>query len=835
MRSKFTKKYENHYGVDLKSSDLNRPEQFASYLLNSQHTAAGSPQKRKGFQAHAATSGGYGMWTYERRNPITGADEKEVLKIDQTLYKMASATLSIAYSGSATTCQVSVYLDPTLLTYQIMIVEGATTVLSTDLGIGFDEASPVTIATIATAINAIANFTATTAGTTTTPAAFLSIIRNYDIVQDGTLTLTAKSFSSVNTPIANPLSTYYSKRNNDDFENVSAVQIQNCMYFGSGWDYTMKYDGQNFYRAGIPEPISLTVALAGGGSVTGNNYLHVIRYIQYDNSGNIIEGNLFFSTSGVLNAAGQNFTLTIPNILAASGFNTNCALVNGNQVGITTITVTNSPHTMKVGDIAYFLDGVSGLYVERAVTAVTATTITIAGANVNVLNGAVISNNLRIGVYRNETAGSSPLAWQLVAEIPNNSFSATQTYTDSKTDAQLGEDLIEPATDRSPPPKGKYLANWNSIMVIGGKVDEPINLYYSDVENCEYFPADSNQLIIESGAQDTISGIAPNNEVFVVGGQRSFTVISGDVLTGQLRIETKSRDIGVSSHASMQELDGWLMWLSDKGPRYSTGGQIPLPLGPSPANDATSRIDPEFDNSGRISTEVYKLKRAVGFIDRVNQLYQVYVPAETSHSGTLAPNDNSKVYIYEKNRDAWLVWNNLNYAGGVCIFGTESYFSERRYSDFTSSVQSILYRRHNLEDAWDYADNNTFVDWDYSMGWEAFGEPNVLKTFLAVKTFFLEEIPNNTFTLTIKQEVNYESGAARATFDIIGSEGGYGITPYGTTPYGDPGNPPGTHSLARDRIKSMRLRFQNQNIHENVALTGWEIEAVRPYRAGFKP
>lgn len=830
-----TPSFTNHFGVDLKSSDLNRPEVYASYLLNAEYRASGSPNKRKGFQARGAHKGGYGQWTYEKKNPVTGADEKEVIKVDQNLFKMAGATLGISYAGAQLSVIVSIFLDVSTLTYRCTISDSTTTLLNHNLGIGFDEASPVTVTDLATLINALPSFTATVTGTGTTPAAFLKIVRAWDVVSSGAATLTARYFTQVNSTVSNPLATYYGHRNDLDFENVSAVQVQNAMYFGSGYDETMKYDGQTFYRAGLPTPLTTFASVLAAGAVTGNNYLHKMQYIQYDAAGNIVEGNLQ-TVSAALNPAAQGMSLTLPNVLAGSGFNTNCALVNGAQVAVNTITVTNSPHTMKVGDTAYFFDSISAAYVTRLVTAVTATTVVVAGAAVTVANGAVISNNLRIAVWRNKTSATTPGVWYEVIELPNNSLAATQTYVDNKADGVLGAQLIIPATDRSAPPKGKYISQWNGIMLIAGKLDDVNGLYISDVDSCEYFPSDTNPLPIESGAQDVITGIAPNNEVFTVHGNGSFTVISGDITTFQIRVETKTRDTGCVSHASIQELDGILVWLSAQGPRCSSGGQVPIPLGPASDQDTASRIDPEFDPSGLPDEEQFKLKRVIGFSDHTTKTYFLYCPAETFSGGLRYPNANSRIYAYDKSREAWLIWDSLNFAGGISRYGEELYFSERRYSVFETAVQSILYSRHNLDDAYDYADNNAAIDWDYSTAWYAFGNPSVRKKFEKLKIFAIEEMASNEFTITVKQEANFVKDVTRAEFDMsVAGGGGYGVSPYHSSSYGDPAEGTDEHPLCRDRIKSTRFRFQNSTIHENPIITGWQIQSVLPYKPKFTP
>jgi len=833
-----TKRFYNHKGLDLKSSDLIRPAEYASGMLNAEYSDGGAIKKRVGYQAHAPSTGFSGMWTYQKVDVDTGLQAPEVLCVDDNLNLLTDTVFTITYSGADPTCELSIFLDSTTQRYKAQILEGSTTVLDFDLGVGFDETTPVTLADLKTAIDAITNFSASITGVTTSPAAFLETLRLFDLTT-GPYSGVVGTWSQIYSPTSSPFSAHFATRNDDDFENVSTIQINNVIYFSNGIDEVYKYDGQTFYRAGMPTPASFTATLVGAGSITGSNYIHKVQYFQIDAVGNFIEGNLTQTTAQ--NAAAQNFSIGVPNIVAASGFNTNCAIVNGLQSGVNTITVDNGSggaHTLQVGDTAYFFDGVSSAYVTRTVTARTSTSITVSGAAVNVADNIVISNNLRILIWRSKTSATTPTAFYLVDEIPNNSFAATQTYVDSKVDASLGEILFEPATDRSPPPKGKYVSQWNGQMCIAGNYDSPTSFYFSDVDGPEYFPADTNQLFIEPGNGDIITGIAPNNEVFTIHGNTSFTVISGDLSTGQIRVETRARDVGCAAHATIQDIDGVLCWLSPQGPRMSSGGSIPSPMGPaidpSESNQA-SRIDPDFNNEGRTADESFVLKRAVGFNFSTADKYFLFVPAESVEGSDRYTNSNSRVFVYDRVRDAWLKWSNLDFSAGVTTFGEELYFIERRYSEFASAVTNIMYRRHNLFDAFDYADNINAVEFDYSPQWEFLGEPSVLKDCIAIRLFSIEAVPNNQFTVTIEQEINFQTDSNVAIFDLEVSGGGYGFSAYGVDPYSDPNQDAFLHPMSRSRTRAVRPRFKNDTIHEAVLITGWELEFSTPYRPEFKP
>jgi hypothetical protein len=79
------KQFVNHFGLDLRSSDITRPEQFASFIRNAQYKKDGSIEKRKGFRAAADSCGGSGTFTYNRIDPVTGLPGDILLSADTEL------------------------------------------------------------------------------------------------------------------------------------------------------------------------------------------------------------------------------------------------------------------------------------------------------------------------------------------------------------------------------------------------------------------------------------------------------------------------------------------------------------------------------------------------------------------------------------------------------------------------------------------------------------------------------------------------------------------------------------------------------------------------------
>lgn len=830
------KRYQNHFGIDLKSSALTRPLEFASDMQNAQYRANGDIESRKGYRAAASSNGGYGLFVYKNKDATTGTITEELLCASTKLSKATTTTFGVEYTGSETNVIFDLFYSEDDSEYKCQIIVGTSLDLDFSLGMGFDEASTVTLASLKTAIEALSDFTVTITGVTTAPAAFLTVTRGFDLVNDDLL-ISALTWTDVNKTITSPFAGSETNKNSDEFENITSVQLQNCLYLSNGYDYVQKYDGQTLYRAGVPTPASLTVSLVGSGAITGSNYIHRIQYIQKDASGNLIEGNVFTSTSGATNAAADSFTVTMANVLAGTGFNTNCAVVNGGQATVTTITV-DSGHTIAVGDTAYFYDAVSASYVEREVTAIAATTITIAGAAVTVADNAVISNNLRIAVYRSKTSGTTPTVFYLIAELPNNSFTATQAYVDNVVDASLGAQLIEPLTDRSAPPKGRYISKFRTQMTVMGNLENPNTFYWSDIESPEYFPnTGQNEEFIYSASGGKITGGTENNETFLVFLGKDYAVVSGDIANNNIRIDNASSDIGTLAHASINEIEGDAFFLSSAGPRRVLGGSKPRPIGPT-LNDQeqrSSRIDPILIQENATSDEVLVTKRAIGFHDQDGKKYLLYIPCETADgSGDLYANSNSVVYAYDYSRDAWLYWNNLNMSGGVALWNGEIYFSERRLSDYTDAVEHILYKFSTQGTDDDYEDNGTYIDWSYSSQWDALEEPSVFKKYLRLR-YLCTSVDNlSQFVLTAKTEVDYIEGNtdSEMTFDF--SDRGYGLGEYGNDPYGDFFEPVSEKKLKTGKCKAIRVIWSNQNHKENPIITAWELEVATPFRVGIK-
>lgn len=160
------------------------------------------------------------------------------------------------------------------------------------------------------------------------------------------------------------------------------------------WDgYPFKYDGKNCYRAGVPPYLAYCAPTDSGnaGNVDGT-VKYSLRFAQLDGQGVTRYGNpSHINEEQSVTIVTNQVTLTIDS-LQWNVDPVDRHSVNGNQVAVTTITV-NASHPFVASDWIRFLDRSTGNDTLRIVTGVTATTVSISGAAVDVNNNDAIVRN----------------------------------------------------------------------------------------------------------------------------------------------------------------------------------------------------------------------------------------------------------------------------------------------------------------------------------------------------------------------------------------------------------------------------------------------------------
>lgn len=248
-------------------------------------------------------------------------------------------------------------------------------------------------------------------GNGATPAISCLLGEHYPVA-DPTLTLSYYTWSpiSFNNNLAlsgtsfvySPFADAWALRESDNFIPPIFINHNNACYisalsnvatklyphhedYSSHIEKIFKYDGQNVYRMGLPKVATPTANLVAGALTGRYKYVGVYRYV--DAQGVTIDGDP--SEILTVDAAANNVNLEFQ-FAHGSSFSSDIAKINGTQIGVTSITV-DAGHALLPGDIVVFYDRAAGVdnYTIKTLTAITATTVTFAGA-VDVLDNDFI-------------------------------------------------------------------------------------------------------------------------------------------------------------------------------------------------------------------------------------------------------------------------------------------------------------------------------------------------------------------------------------------------------------------------------------------------------------
>lgn len=819
-------------GLDFLSHEPAASPLRARAVKNVQKRRSNALCRRQGMKGHATNSsnnGGFGTEIYNRRNTSTGVITTETLIVGEKLFKVTEYTLTVGYVGTGNAV-AQVVADPDTGDWYFLLYVDSVAVLEHNLGVGIDESSPVTITALVAVIDALADFTCVVTGGGSEPAAFLPYTPPTQIEAAGSLAIAFSVTTQCNQPTgaANPFHGAFTNRNAEAFENVSAAQIDDIILFCSKWDSQKKYDGSDCYRVGCPAASTPSTVESGAGTLTNGVYKHAVIVVQVDAQGNRVEG-IESSQSTVTTVASHAITVTLTNVLAASGFNTDCAIVAGAQVGVNQITVddgSGGAHTMKVGQTAYFRDGISASYVERVITAKDATTITVAGAAVTVADNAVISNNLRLMILRTAAGGS---ILKTLVEIPNNSFTATQTYTDATADSSLGAEFVSPALDgveHGLPPNCGYICIYNGRPLIAGDLENPDSFYWASPDGSEYYPSIFTDFV-QGDTNSAVSGVASGDRFAWIHKTDESFLLTGNLFTGQYVTSQKGDKVGCLAHASIIRSDRTMIWLGAGAVFESTDGGTPVRI----SDDISSVLDLQ----GLSDEQILAFKRAVGVYDRNQEIYILFLPAESENGGDVYPNSDSRIFVYDTRRTEWWEWDTWNMAGGAAIDGTDLVWTERRLSSLTSTVAYIVYKRLNTNTNYDYIDHSSDIEWLYDCaGSVHLGQPLVDKKFPYLGLFCMDLEKAANYTLTTEIERNFVEGAnwVKLVTDIgQGGAGGWGSGAWGFFSWGNPrANNTKLRRLRNDDAKAIRLKFSASGIYNEILLGSFSLQVEAPFK-----
>lgn len=819
--------------------------------LNFDITATQHLTKRCGWQYKATSAGGYGLAVQEKRvlttvdvdgfgafafgvdafgSPTTlgyGTITNNLVALDDLplYWTYAEPTLLYSGTGSATVTISAVsggYIQMDLS------VDGSS-VYSKNLGTGL-EGSPVTLSTVDTEVDALSDWTMTLpTGTSSVPAAFLHFQNTQALTKDVDYALSVGYWTEVNSPMATPLPKITERLSQEDYENATTASVNGNLYITNGFDPVCKYDGQNLYYAGLPAPTtapteSVDTLTSVGATFTGTwNYRYT--YEQKDSIGNILESPISSDSDDSDNSAGPYaIDVTVTNLIASSGYNTNCAIVDGTQTSTNVSTSTErltlddgsgGDHTLKVGDTAYLYDINTTSYRELEVLAVTGSTADFRSAStISVADNQVISAGLKINIYRAEVvAGVDPAQsdYGLITQLPNNSFASTQSYKDETIPANVGASYIPPLKTGSTPPACKYITLWRNQLILAGDPNEPMRLYYSefaDVTNPENFPA-LNFKDIPQGGGGRITGIAALDRNIFIFTQSRVYVGEGNLAEDSLRVDLVSDQIGCVAHATIQSVDGSLFFLSEKGVYrlYRKSSFFAI-------EKVSQPLDPVFE-PGANNTFRNSYKRATAQVWSRENRYMLFLPAETTAAGVRYNNSNSRVFVLDIDSGEWYLWSNLSCGGGLVEWDDGEGNTTLWFHSRGAAGANYLARLNTTGAEIDFVDHTSAIAMSYKPQWDFQQSPSTSKIYndIGLDSFIgsaqLPYTPSGQITLDLYRDFNETTSDCTFTVDMP-SDDQQLVEP-----------------LPRRHCRALGLEFSNEELNKNILIAGWSFEVMQ--------
>lgn len=783
---------------------------------------------RRGFK-HVCSQAGFSIGKYVYGDTATGEVKEEYISIGANGYKLSTGTFVITYSGSASSVTAThIVVDGN---WTFILKEGSSVVLTYVCGKGFDEATVYTLADLKTAIDSLTDYSVTITGDSTQPCAFLPPVI-VESLSSGTLSIEFTYPTALAKPggVTSTFSGFNTNRNSPAFEPATFANIQNIFLIANGYDELQKYDGLKVYRAGLPEGSIVSATPVTGASTLSDTYEYLLHYQQTDYRGNVTTGAQDIISD--ISPSSQDVDIVINNIQDSTGFNTDMAVVNGAQSSVTTITV-DSGHGLRVGDKVYVLDTSTSTRIAelRAVTATTATTITIDGAAVDVTDNSIISV-LAACLYRNKGASSG--TFYALAVLPCDSSASTQTFRDAVADANLGASYILQARDHDLPPKGRYLQIQNDRVIISGIFAEPNTVYYSDNDGPEYFPIESNSFDVYAPNGGIITGIFAYNEYLVVGLSSAMYLVTGALGEEQFVRDFLSLTIGCVSHHTFAEIGGTsnfpksIIFLSQRGLHRVELGTTPVEISEPILSLFQSDTAPEN----------YKYKRAFGVLDARRFKYYLYLPVQANSGTEDYHTDSSEVYVFDYLRTAWLgPWTMLNFGGGALFDDDTLYFIERRVDSVTSNARYNLQKFSFRNDNYSQVDHVSAVDWEWVPGWVVIGDSENSHRFTHIKLYSSDPSREVDFSVVSEVETNFvpdlRVGSDMKLSFNSGGGIGFGEGAFGEGAFGDPNTPSIKAKIPITKARCFRVRFSHSTIYERPIISSVKLMA-RSHRARIR-
>lgn len=315
------------------------------------------------------------------------------------------------------------------------------------------------------------------------------------------------------------------------------------------------------------------------------------------------------------------------------------------------------------------------------------------------------------------------------------------------------------------------------------------SFYWADALNPEGFPQSGlNEQRIDTVFNDRITGIYPNKDAFFAFKERSTSVTTGNLSTGDLTTEILEGDYGCISHRSIQEVKGSIVWLDgDRGFYSCVAGRLPEHIG-YPISDFQ-----------QINAEGLDYKKAVSANLRKENLYFCSV--------------GSTMFVFDYSdtqgrglRSAWYIWDRINSQDILADANDNLYVADT----------TRLWKLKVTNTKYDFTDHTTAIDMRYLHAWITLGEPTIDKNFQRV---WINSIQGG-FDLEIEQYANFlDAMISSLTINMKAEDANKKFVKNYV-------------KAALPKLSGVSFGFRNNAKNAFVRIQGWELEFGPDYDRG---
>lgn len=629
------------------------------------------------------------------------------------------------------------------------------------------------------------------------------------------------------------------------FQTAQSVQVNNVTYICTGYDNLIKYDGNKVYRAGLPQPSISSVSTSDSYIYTNpdqttttvnlqnpvlgttpvnvgldsGTYYYLVVWRHIDAQGNIITSTQSLQKVKTSDTHRHYFELTIPSLVQGQGFDIENTYLDiyRTKAGETDDTVAAASFYKITGDVARNIDVSSSSTALKAylsqfdnykisfsVPYLTTGSTTFITSNYHIKSKA---NNIPIKY----------LDYLLDSQLDNYDIITLNDYGEGRHDL---------------PPIAKHIAVHQGSLILAGTDTNASEVFHSLPQfntvtgeiGTEYFPNNSNSVIVEASNGGAITGLKTLKENLYVFHENNVSLLTGDLdVTGGQFIRkdllSSQGQIGSLAPNAVQEYEGTAIFLSNEG-FMAIDNSNPYPM------EVSTNIKPLT-----LDKNINK-KLAVSFYIAEEDIIGFYMPVlDTNYTNSVQSDTyNSSVFVYNVRTKGWHKWSNVDMIGGTLKHEGETYFISRNNDKLDLNIFK------NKGDESDYSDHTSPIDAEITTAWDSLGDPNVFKKYIRLKVFITdsnERFQGGNFKLDLylrKDFNDFDRGPIEIDASFLG---GYGKSKWGEFPWGN-WVIEGLKNKLFGKAKSISLKFKNNEINQNILLSGYSMEVAVTYKPEMK-